>query len=40
MKILVCIKHVLDTETKIKIAADGKHPDLAGVKMIVSPGPA
>jgi electron transfer flavoprotein beta subunit len=37
MKILVCIKHVPDTEAKIKIGADGKHPDLAGVKMIVSP---
>jgi len=37
MKILVCIKHVPDTEAKIKIGPDGKHPDLAGVKMIVSP---
>ena len=37
MKIVVCVKHVPDTEAKIKIAADGKSPDLAGVKMIVSP---
>lgn len=37
MKILVCIKHVPDTEAKIKVGADGKTPDLAGVKMIVSP---
>jgi electron transfer flavoprotein beta subunit len=37
MKILVCIKHVPDTEAKIKVGADGKHPDLGGVKMIVSP---
>jgi electron transfer flavoprotein beta subunit len=37
MKILVCIKHVPDTETKIKIGPDGKNPDLGGVKMIVSP---
>jgi electron transfer flavoprotein beta subunit len=37
MKILVCIKHVPDTEAKIKIAADGKSPDLAGVKMTISP---
>jgi len=37
MKILVCIKHVPDTEAKIKVAADGKYPDLAGVKMVVSP---
>ena len=26
MKILVCIKHVPDTEAKIKIGADGKSP--------------
>jgi len=37
MKILVCIKHVPDTEAKIKIGPDGKNPDLAGVKMIISP---
>ena len=37
MKILVCIKHVPDTEAKIKVAGDGKNPDLAGVKMAVSP---
>ena len=37
MKILVCIKHVADTEAKIKVGPDGKSPDLAGVKMIVSP---
>jgi electron transfer flavoprotein beta subunit len=37
MKILVCIKHVPDTEAKIRIGSDGKRPDLAGVKMIVSP---
>jgi len=37
MKILVCIKHVPDTEAKIKIGASGKSPDLAGVKMIISP---
>lgn len=37
MKILVCTKHVFDTEAKIKIAADGTSPDPAGVKMILSP---
>jgi electron transfer flavoprotein beta subunit len=37
MKILVCIKHVPDTEAKIKVGSDGKNPDLTGVKMIVSP---
>ena len=33
MKILVCIKHVPDTEAKIKVGPDGKNPDLAGVKI-------
>ncbi len=37
MKILVCIKHVPDTESKIKVAADGKSLDEAGVKMVISP---
>ena len=37
MKIIVCIKHVPDTEAKIRIGSDGKRPDLAGVKMIISP---
>jgi len=37
MKILVCIKHVPDTEAKIKVGPDGKNPDLGGVKMTVSP---
>jgi electron transfer flavoprotein beta subunit len=37
MKIVVCVKHVPDTEARIKIAADGRGPDPAGVKMIVSP---
>lgn len=37
MKIFVCIKQVPDTETKIKIAADGKSADMAGVKWILCP---
>ena len=38
MKILVAIKHVPDTESKIKIAPDGKSLDAAAVsKWIVSP---
>jgi electron transfer flavoprotein beta subunit len=37
MKIFVCIKQVPDTETKIKIAADGKSLDLTGVKWILNP---
>jgi electron transfer flavoprotein beta subunit len=37
MKILVALKQVPDTETKIKIAADGKSLDPADIKWITSP---
>jgi electron transfer flavoprotein beta subunit len=37
MKILVGIKHVPDTEAKIKIGADGVSLDETGVKMVPSP---
>src|SRR6185436_19079031 len=37
MKILVGLKYVPDTETKVKVAADGISLDPAGVKMIASP---
>lgn len=37
MKILVCLKQVPDTETKIKVAADGKSLDPSDVKWITSP---
>ncbi len=37
MKILVAIKHVPDTETRIKPAADGIALDESGVKFILSP---
>ena len=37
MKILVCIKQVPDTETRVKVAADGRSLDETGVKMIISP---
>lgn len=37
MRIVVCIKHVPDTETKVKVGADGKGLDEAGVKMVISP---
>ena len=37
MKIAVCINHVPDTETKIKIGADGKSIDTAGVNYMLSP---
>ena len=37
MNSIVCITHVPDTETRIKIAADGRRIDEAGIKFIVSP---
>jgi electron transfer flavoprotein beta subunit len=37
MKILVCISNVPDTTTKIKLTADSKNVDLAGVQWIINP---
>lgn len=37
MKILVCIKQVPDTASKLKIAPDGKSIDTAGLEFIVAP---
>jgi electron transfer flavoprotein beta subunit len=37
MKIAVCVNHVPDTATKIKIGADGKNIDPAGVQYIINP---
>ncbi len=37
MKIAVCIKRVPDSETRAKIAADGKSLDEAGVKFVQNP---
>lgn len=37
MKIAVCIKRVPDTETRIKVAADGVSIDETGVKFILNP---
>ena len=37
MKIVVCIKQVPDTETKIKISSDGKSIDTNGIKWVVNP---
>lgn len=37
MKILVALKQVPDTETKVKVAADGRSLDPADVKWITSP---
>jgi electron transfer flavoprotein alpha/beta subunit len=37
MNHVVCIAHVPDTETKIKIGGDGRSIDESDVKWIVSP---
>ncbi len=37
MKILVGIKHVPDTEAKVRVAADGVSLDESGIKMVISP---
>ncbi len=37
MKLLVAVKHVPDTETKVRVAADGSSLDETGVKFVVSP---
>jgi electron transfer flavoprotein beta subunit len=37
VKIAVCIKRVPDTETRIKIGADGKSIDESGVKFVLNP---
>src|SRR4029079_13980166 len=37
MKILVLVKHIPDTEAKVKIGADGRSFDDTGVKMVPSP---
>jgi electron transfer flavoprotein beta subunit len=37
MKILVALKHVPDTEAKIKVAGDGASIDATGVKFVMSP---
>lgn len=37
MSSVVCISHVPDTESRIKVAADGRKIDESGLKFIVSP---
>lgn len=37
MKIIVCLKRVPDTESRIRVAGDGASIDAAGVKYIISP---
>lgn len=37
MKIAVCVNHVPDTETKVRIATDGRSIDRTGVNFILAP---
>ncbi|HSJ23287.1 MAG TPA: electron transfer flavoprotein subunit beta/FixA family protein [Longimicrobiales bacterium] len=37
MKIVVCIKRVPDTESRIRVAGDGRSIDPAGIKFVMSP---
>ncbi len=37
MKLVVCVNHVPDTETKIRIGGDGKSIDRTGVNFIINP---
>jgi electron transfer flavoprotein beta subunit len=37
VKVVVCLKRVPDTETRVKIAPDGKSLDPAGVQHVVAP---
>lgn len=37
MKIAVCVSHVPDTETKVKVGSDGRTIDPSGVNYIVNP---
>ena len=37
MNIVVCVKRVPDTETKVKIGSDGKTIDPTGVEFVISP---
>ncbi len=37
MKIIVCVNHVPDTETKVKVGADGKTIDKSGVNYMLNP---
>ncbi len=37
MKILVCVKHVPDTETRPKLSGDGQSLDVSGANFVISP---
>ena len=37
MNIIVCMKQVPDSETRVKVAADGKSLDLSAVNFVINP---
>ena len=37
MKIAICVSHVPDTATKVKVGQDGKAIDPAGVTYVINP---
>ncbi len=37
MKLVVCVNHVPDTETKVKVGSDGKSLDRSGVNFVINP---
>jgi len=37
MKLVVCVNHVPDTETKVKIGTDNKSIDRSGVNFVINP---
>jgi len=37
MNVLVCVKHVPDTETRVKVAPDGLHLDLGEANWVINP---
>jgi electron transfer flavoprotein beta subunit len=37
MRILVCVKRVVDTEMRVKVQADGRRLDVTGVQHILAP---
>ena len=37
MKIVICVNNVADTETKVKVAPDGKSLDQSGVSYMLNP---
>ena len=37
MRIVVCIKRVVDTETRVKVAGDGTSIDMSGVQFVMAP---